>query len=221
MASLLAIQLDDGRVVVGTPKPEDQGRLGDLALGDEIELSGSEFDNDTSGHAMAEDVLVDVEGHAMTLRLPTAGDAEALRKALAIGAVTATLVAAGAIAAMQGNPAVPAVPQSFPAAPALVPAPGPAPDFQIRREQQVDKMLEAPAPIVQPVDTTTERLNHVSPAAGAGSGSATAPTVPQTITTPARGPAPAADFQTRKEQQADEMLGAPEPLVEPSDISTN
>ena len=216
MASSLAIQLDDGRVVVGTPKPEDQGRLGDLAPGDEIELSGSEFD--TSGHAMSGDVLVDVEGHAMTLRLPTAGDAEALRKALAIGAVTATLVAAGAIAAMQGNPAVPAVPQSI-----TTPARGPAPaaEFQIRKEQAIDKMLEVPAPIFQPVDTTTERLSHVSPAAGAGSGAATAPTVPQTITAPARGPAPAADFQTRKEQQADEMLGAPEPVTQPSDISTN
>ncbi len=214
MARSLAIQLDDGRVIVGTPKPEDQGRLGDLVVGDEIELSGSEFD--TSGHTMSQDILVDVEGHAMTLRLPTAGDAEALRKALAIGAVTATLVAAGAIAAMQG-PAVPAVPQSI-TAPELVPAPGPAPDFQIRREQQIDKMLEVPAPIVQPVDTTTERLSHIAPATGAGSGSTTAP---QTITTPARGPAPADDFQTRKEQQADEMLGAPAPLVEPSDVSTN
>jgi hypothetical protein len=213
MASSLAIQLDDGRVVVGTPKPEDQGSLGGLALGDEIELSGSEFD--TSGHAMSEDVLVDVEGHAMTLRLPSSGDAEALRKALAVGAVTATLVAAGAIAAMQGNPGTVAPPQSI-----TMPARGPAPaaDFQIRKEQAADKMLEVPAPIVQPADTTTERLDHIAPAAGAGSG---AGTVPQTITAPARGPAPAEDFQTRKEQQADEMLGAPQPLVEPSDVSTN
>jgi hypothetical protein len=211
MASSLAIQLDDGRVVVGTPKPEDQGRLGDLALGDEIELSGSEFD--TSGHAMSEDVLVDVEGHAMTLRLPTAGDAEALRKALAIGAVTATLVAAGAIAAMQGNPAVPAAPQSI-----TVPARGPAPaaDFQIRKEQAIDKMLEVPAPITQPVDTTTERLSHIGPAAGAGAAAA-----PGAVTVPAAPSKPSTSFEERREQQADKMLEAPEPLVQPSDVSTN
>jgi hypothetical protein len=210
MASSFAIQLDDGRVVVGTPKPEDQGRLGDLDLGDEIELSGSDLD--TSGHAMAEDVLVDVEGHAMTLRLPTAGDAEALRKALAIGAVTATLVAAGAIATMQGNPEVPPVPQTI-----TTPARGPAPaaEFQIRKEQQVDKMLEVPAPIVQPVDTTTERLDHISPTAGAGSGAATGS---GTVTAPS---APSTSFEERREQRADKMLEAPQPLVEPSDISTN
>jgi hypothetical protein len=210
MASSFAIQLDDGRVVVGTPKPEDQGRLGDLDLGDEIELSGSDLD--TSGHAMAEDVLVDVEGHAMTLRLPTAGDAEALRKALAIGAVTATLVAAGAIATMQGNPEVPPAPQTI-----TTPARGPAPaaEFQIRKEQQVDKMLEVPAPIVQPVDTTTERLDHISPTAGAGSGAAAGS---GTVTAPS---APSTSFEERREQRADKMLEAPQPLVEPSDISTN
>jgi hypothetical protein len=212
MASSLAIQLDDGRVIVGTPKPEDQGRLGDLELGVEIELSGSDLD--TSGHAMSEDVLVDVEGHAMTLRLPTAGDAEALRKALAVGAVTATLVAAGAIAAMQG-PAAPAVPQAV-----TGPARGPAPaaDFQIRKEQATDKMLEVPAPISQPVDTTTERLSHIGPAAGAGSGAATAPGA---VTVPAAPSKPSTSFEERREQQADKMLEAPEPLVEPSDVSTN
>ena len=47
----------------------------------------------------------------MTLRLPNSTDVDALKKALAIGAVSATIVAAGAIAAMQGNQAAPAIPQ--------------------------------------------------------------------------------------------------------------
>jgi hypothetical protein len=113
---------------------------------------------------------------------------------------------------MQGNPTVPTVPQTI-----TTPARGPAPaaDFQIRKEQQVDKMLEVPAPIVQPVDTTTERLDHISPTAGAGSGAAAGS---GTVTAPS---APSTSFEERREQRADKMLEAPQPLVEPSDISTN
>jgi hypothetical protein len=114
----LAIQLDDGRVVVATPKPEDQDRL--VKLDKDIVLLTASGDYDTSGHGYGDLVELDVEGHAITLRFPSPADAEAVRKALAVGAVTATIVAAGAIAALQG-PAVPpqAVPQAAPAAPAV------------------------------------------------------------------------------------------------------
>ena len=105
MGNALAIQLD-GRTVIATPGPEDQDRLaqfGDAA----ITLTAGPAEADTYGHSYSDEVTLDVEGHAVTLRLPTPADAEALRKALAVGLVTATLVAAGAIAAMQGNPGTP------------------------------------------------------------------------------------------------------------------
>jgi len=142
----LAIALEDGRELVAVPGPEDQERLAQLGFSDIVSLAA--VDTDTSGHLMSSDVMVDVEGHAMTLRLPTNADAEALKRALAVGAVTATLVAAGTLAALQGGPAAPAVPQTV-----TRPNAGPpAAEFQLRREQQVDKMLAAPAPIVAPTD---------------------------------------------------------------------
>jgi hypothetical protein len=58
----------------------------------------------------------------MTLRLPSGADVETLKKALAVGAVTATIVAAGAIAAMQ-NPASNTAEPVAPAAPISAPAP--------------------------------------------------------------------------------------------------
>lgn len=139
--SALAIQLDDGRTIIGTPGPEDQDRLAQFG-GSAITLSASAIQTDTSGHSYSSDVTVDVEGHAVTLRLPTPADAEALRKALVVGVVTATLVAAGAIAAMQPAPSTPSTQTTItrPAAPA--PA---AEDFQTRREREIDRMLEAPA----------------------------------------------------------------------------
>jgi hypothetical protein len=151
----LAIQLDDGRVVIATPKPEDKDRLG--RFDQDIVLLTASADFDTAGHGYSDEIELDVEGHAITLRLPTPADAEAVRKALAIGAVTATIVAAGAIAAMQGAQA-PAAPQVM-APPAAVqqPAAGPhaRPEFRERREQAIDKMLEAPAGDIPVVDDPT------------------------------------------------------------------
>lgn len=137
--SALAIQLDDGRTIIGTPGPEDQDRL--AQFGDRpVTLSASATDADTHGHSFPSEVTLDVEGHAVTLRLPTPADAEALRKALAVGLVTATIVAAGAIAAMQPAPSTTSSQDTFtrPAAPA------PGEDFQTRREREIDRMLEAP-----------------------------------------------------------------------------
>jgi hypothetical protein len=136
----LAITLNDGRTIVATPRPEDQGRIAELADGP-FAIRPDSSGSDTSGHAISDELTVDVEGHAMTLRLPTPADAEALRKALAVGVVTATIVAAGAIAAMQGSPATTGTTTQTVSRPAPAPA---AEDFQTRREREIDRMLEAP-----------------------------------------------------------------------------
>lgn len=95
-----AITLDDGRTIIAQPGP-DSGYSASAALGDELTLRPTDGGPDTAGHASSADVYVDVEGHAMTLRLPNTADAAALRRALVAGMVTATIVAAGAVAAMQ------------------------------------------------------------------------------------------------------------------------
>ena len=94
-----AISIGDSQTIYATPDPQDQDQLTELFGDGPIQLRGAE--GDVEGHALSSDVLVDVEGHAIALRLPTPADAAALRKALTVGAVTATLVAAGAIASLQ------------------------------------------------------------------------------------------------------------------------
>jgi hypothetical protein len=116
----LAITFDDGRVVVATPKPEDQDRLG--AIAQQNVLLTSSDDLDTAGHGPSSDITLDVEGHAITLRMPSQADAEALRRLLMVGAVSATIVAAGAIASLQGPASSTTQPQA-PAAPITQTAP--------------------------------------------------------------------------------------------------
>jgi hypothetical protein len=99
-----AISIGDSQTIYATPDPQDQDQLTELLGDGPIQLR--EAEGDVEGHALSSDVLVDVEGHAIALRLPTPADAAALRKALTVGAVTATLVAAGAIASLQ-SPAAP------------------------------------------------------------------------------------------------------------------
>ena len=116
------IQLEDGRMIVATPRPEDQDLL--RAWQDQnVSLTDSSDDSDTSGHKIGgtPDITLDVEGHAMTLRLPNSVDVETLKKALAVGAVSATIVAAGAVAALQ-NPASDTAVPIAPAAPITAPA---------------------------------------------------------------------------------------------------
>ena len=103
----LAITVGDTQTVYAVAGPEDQGQLTEL-FGDRPTVQLREAEGDLEGHAISAEVLVDVEGHAMTLRLPNAADALALRRALAIGAVTATLVGAGVIASLQSPGQVPA-----------------------------------------------------------------------------------------------------------------
>lgn len=213
----IEIVLADGRTVLATPLPEDQELL--QAWGDrEVTLTDTADDSDTSGHKIGatSDITLDVEGHAMTLRLPNTGDVDALKKALAVGAVSATIVAAGAIAAMQGNQAVPAIPQAIHPVPISGPAPvnQPRADFQLRQQERADEMLAAPVPLSQPSEMTTDDAIHVAPPLGTTSS-------PSAATAAGAATAPATSFQERKERHTDEMLEAPLPLSQPSDISTD
>ncbi|MEP7159123.1 MAG: hypothetical protein ABI797_06825 [Chloroflexota bacterium] len=115
----IAITFNDGRVVVAAPKPEDQDRLSGIAQETVVLTSGDDFD--TAGHGPSTDITLDVEGHAMTLRMPSQADAETLRRLLMVGAVSATIVAAGAIASLQG-PASSTAQSVAPAAPITAPA---------------------------------------------------------------------------------------------------
>src|SRR5436853_6889353 len=164
MEQVLQIQLADGRILIGTPGPEDQPWLRSLGADTTIELSSS--GDDTSGHGYSADIEVDVAGHAMTLRLPTQADAEALRKLLMVSAMSATIVAAGAIASMQ--------PRSVPATNPIINqpnAPVPAQDFAQRRETAIDEMLGAP-PAVAPADNMTIDRGVHGTAANLGTSSA-------------------------------------------------
>jgi hypothetical protein len=111
----------DGRTIVALPRPEDQGRLQQLA-GDSATITIQQADRDTEGHLLGDEIEIDVEGHAMTLRLPNAGDAAAIRRVLAVGTLTATVAVAGVFAASTVQPQTQPVPISVPRAPA-VPAP--------------------------------------------------------------------------------------------------
>jgi hypothetical protein len=104
----------DGRTYVAEPRPEDQQTLEQLlSRGEDVTIA--QTDGDTEGHVLAADeIALDVEGHAMTLRLPAAGDAAALRRALAVGALTATFAIGGFVAGTQVG--TQAAPLSAPAA---------------------------------------------------------------------------------------------------------
>jgi hypothetical protein len=104
----------DGRTYVAEPRPEDQQTIEQLlARGEDVTIAQS--DGDTEGHILAADeISLDVEGHAMTLRLPVAGDAAELRRALAVGVLTATFAIGGFVAGTQVG--TQAAPLSAPAA---------------------------------------------------------------------------------------------------------
>ncbi|MEA2676335.1 MAG: hypothetical protein QOJ81_476 [Chloroflexota bacterium] len=192
----LEIQLADGRIIIGRPRPEDQPWLAGLGSDATITLGAS--DQDTTGHATSADVELDVSGHAMVLRLPTPADAEALRKLLMVGAMSATIVAAGAIASMQ--------PHAVPSTETIInrgPVAPPAQDFQERHETQTDTMLAAPPALAFPSDIVDDNV-HSAPALPSAADSAASQAVSQT-----RSGSPTADFQERKEQAADDLLAAP------------
>lgn len=194
---VLQIQLQDGRILVGTPGPEDQPWLRTLGSKTTIELTPS--GDDTTGHGLSTEIEVDVAGHAMTLRLPTPADAEALRRLLMVSAMSATIVAAGAVASLQ--------PRAVPSADTIIergPAPAPMQDFRERRETQIDAMLGAPAAAAPADNLSIERGEHGGAAnlsQGAAASTASAPRV-----APGQ---PSDDFAQRREDAADELLDAP------------
>jgi hypothetical protein len=194
----IAIPLSDGRTVIAAPRPEDKDRL--ELMGQQTLTIGPSVDYDTAGHGFGSDVMVDVEGHAMTLRLPTPADAEALRRALAAGAITATIVAAGVIASMQGNTGAPAAPAAG-----------------------ADPAVSRPATtqVFQPGFLTEDAELHSTALTGTGSEGtgALAPVRPDVNTSgPLQVPQAQPDFQNRKDAQTDQMLAAPPMQAAPSDV---
>lgn len=129
----LAIQIE-GRTIFAQPRPEDEGRLAELYADDPtLQIEPSSLD--TEGHGLSNEIAVDVEGHAITLRLPNSDDAAALRRALAVGALAATIAIGGATAA-----ALSQAPTAAPVAPAQVPAvdvPARPVDLASLREQRL------------------------------------------------------------------------------------
>ena len=109
----LFIVLADGRTVVGAVAGGEEWLSGVADRSFEVRRDTSWT---TVGHAQPTFVPIDVEGHVIVLRLPTAADAEALRRALAIGALTATLAASGIV----GLKATPSVAPATPARDAVV-----------------------------------------------------------------------------------------------------
>ena len=90
----LRITLADGTTVVGAV-PSGHDWLAEHAgqtLGVRRDTTWT-----TSGHALPTVVPIEVEGHLIALQLPSAADAEVLRRALAIGALSATLAVGGII----------------------------------------------------------------------------------------------------------------------------
>jgi hypothetical protein len=140
----LAITLADGQTLNAQPRPEDEQRLAEV-LGDRSTIELASGGDDLEGHAISGDVLVDVEGHAISIRLPNAGDAAALRRALAVGAVTATIVGAGAIAALQPPAPAATTAEQAPAAENVRTVPAPAVRAQ-QAEQQREQQLQVAVP---------------------------------------------------------------------------
>jgi hypothetical protein len=150
-ATLIELRSSEGNLtILARPRDSDEQWLNGV-LGERQVIVGLDDSADTSGHAASDELVLDVEGHAVTVRLPTAADAAALRRGFAVGVVTASLVIGGVAAAVTGAdlagraaeqqaiaPAGPAV-ELQPVAP-LAPA-GPA----------VDQAAPAPVPVPAPV----------------------------------------------------------------------
>ena len=147
-------------------------------------------DYDTAGHGMSADIDIDVAGHAMTLRLPTPADAQALRRLLMVSAMSATIVAAGAVASLQPG----AVPIRLTPSSTAGLHRHRMQDFQERRETQIDAMLGAPAAAAPADNMSIERGQHGGAANRAGSSTASSASGP--AVRPGR---PSDDFAQRRE----------------------
>ena len=206
----LAIALPDGQTLRAEPRPEDERRLADI-LGDRatIELASNDAD-DIEGHSIADEVLLDVEGHAIAIRLPNGADAKALRRALAVGAVTATIVGAGAIAALQQPAATPASVQ-VPAAENVLQVPAPA-----LRAQEAEEASGQQFTVVVPPQAVLDVDNPAVPAPALHALEAENLTGPQSVVVPpqsildANNPAvPAPALHAAEAEQAGQIPVAP------------
>jgi hypothetical protein len=149
----IGIQLEGtDRTFWALPRPEDDGRLAELLEAGSVAMSLADGE-DVQGHGQSTDVTLDVEGHAMTLRMPTVADAASFRRGLAVGVVTATIVVGGAAAAIQGI-----APTSVEQAPAAPAAPASV-DRVLNHPQHRTELLNPVAPAA-PIVTTDRVLNH-------------------------------------------------------------
>lgn len=120
-AGLLAIRLEGSdETFWAQPRPEDQERIKELLRSGSASVTLND-EADVEGHGESAELTLDVEGHALTLRLPSPADAAELRRRLALGAVAATIVVAGAAAAIQGVGNAPSI--ELPGAPVAPAAP--------------------------------------------------------------------------------------------------
>jgi hypothetical protein len=158
----LVIRLNE-RTLIARMTAEDEQRLREFIAGGQTDLRIEPSSLDTQGHMASNEVAVDVEGHALTLRLPSAADAAALRRALAVGTLTAA-VAIGGIAAANMAP-----PAAAPAAPDAVQAPqaAPAADLANFREQRLQSIENSPYTSAASSSSETEQAPEQG---GTGSG---------------------------------------------------
>jgi len=156
----LAISLNHGQTLYAQLRPEDERQLAEL-LGDRGAIDLAAHGDDVEGHTISGDVLVDVEGHAFVVRLPQASDVTTLRRALAVGAVTATIVGAGVIAGL--HPQVPTS-TSVEQAPPRVQVqavPGPALRAQrdeMQREQAQENVVREQTLMTVPLDAANPAI---------------------------------------------------------------
>ena len=119
MSAALALHIGQGQETIwATVEPGDEDRLKKLIGERQVNVSLDES-ADTEGHAASDELFLDVEGHAVAVRLPTAADAAAVRRAFALGVVTASLVVGAAAAAVAGANMIGAQPAEAPPAPAV------------------------------------------------------------------------------------------------------
>lgn len=96
----IAIQLQaaDGQSYIGHADDDDPEQLRQLFAAGPRSVALDQS-SDTEGHASSAELILDVEGHAVALRLPTPADAAAVRRAFALGIVSASIVIGGVGAA--------------------------------------------------------------------------------------------------------------------------
>jgi hypothetical protein len=180
-----------------------------------IRLSPIDEADDVEGHSQSTSVTVlagpaddDVEGHSISLRFPTAREADTFRRNLmAAGALTGAIVISGAAIALR--PAAPAATSTS----AVVDRPAAVVEMQQQAQHARDQRLTEVAPAAMAAGTSTaptgaalagqqsaqqlreQRLAEVAPAAAAAA----------TTTAPAGG---ALAGQQSAQQQRDQALGA-------------